>query len=132
MVVVAFVLLVLATAWALLPAFVDVPVPSPRALVTVGLAAPALLLTLIEWLSEVDNGFTLMGLLTLASSVAVLALAVLRLLSELRDRVPLPGGLAGAAQRAGRPVPRFGGRGSGEERRPGRGSSPAGPVRPHP
>jgi hypothetical protein len=86
LVVVAFVLLVLATGWALLPAFIDVPVPFPRALVTVGLAVLVLLLTLVEWLSDVDDGFTLMGLLTLLSAVAVLALAVLRLLQELRER----------------------------------------------
>jgi hypothetical protein len=86
LVVAAFVLLMLATGWALLPAFVEVPVPFPRALITVVLAVVVLLLTLVEWLSDVDDGFTLMGLLTLLSSVAVLALAVLRLLAELRER----------------------------------------------
>jgi hypothetical protein len=85
---VAFVLLVLASAWALLPAFADVRVPFPRAFLTAGLAALAFVLTLIEWLSTFDIGFTLMGLLTFLSSVAVLAFAVLRLLSELGDGGP--------------------------------------------
>jgi hypothetical protein len=103
-VVFAFVLLVSASAWALLPAFADVPVPFPRSLMTAGLAALAVLCTLIEWLSDLDIGFTLMGLLALLSSVAVLAFAVLRLLPELGGRGSLPGGLAGLAQWANRPA----------------------------
>jgi hypothetical protein len=92
---VAFLLLLVASAWTLLPAFVDVPVPFPRAVITLVLAAPAAVLTLIEWLTTLDIGFTLMGLLTFLSSVAVLAVAALRLLPELRDGRSLPGGPAG-------------------------------------
>jgi hypothetical protein len=88
LVVVAFVLLLLATAWAVLPAVADVPVRFPRSLVTVGLATAAFLLTLIEWLSDLDIGFSLMGLLTLLAAVAVLTGAVLRLLPELRRTAP--------------------------------------------
>ena len=61
--VVALVLLLLASGWALLPAVAEVPAPSPRSSVTAGLAAVAFLLTLVEWLSTVDAGFTLFGLL---------------------------------------------------------------------
>jgi hypothetical protein len=104
-VVLAFVLLLLATAWALLPAVAELPGPFPRSSGTAALSAPAVLLTLIEWLSDLDLGFTWMGLLTLLSSVAVLAFAVLRLLAELGHRTPLPGRLAAAVQWAGRPAP---------------------------
>jgi hypothetical protein len=88
LVVVAFVLLLLATVWAVLPAVADVPVRFPRSLVTVGLATAALLLTLVEWLSDLDTGFSLVGLLAVLAAVAVLAGAVLRLLPELRRTVP--------------------------------------------
>jgi hypothetical protein len=90
LVVVALVLLLAATAWAVLPAVADVPVRFPRSLVTVGLAAAALLLTLVEWLSDLDIGFSLVGLLALLAAVAVLTGAVLRLLPELR-RTAAPG-----------------------------------------
>ena len=101
LVVVASLLLILALAWALLPAWADVPVPVPRAAVTVGLAVPAVLLTLVEWLSDLDVGSSVAGLLTLLCSVAVLAVAVLRLLPP----TAAPGRvLAGAAAWADRPV----------------------------
>jgi hypothetical protein len=100
----AFVLLLLAAVWSLLPASADVPVPFPRAFLTAGLAALAFVLTLIEWLSTVDTGFTLMGLLTVLSSVAVLTVAALRLLPEVVDIGLLPGRLARVAQWANRPV----------------------------
>jgi hypothetical protein len=77
-------LLVLAAAWALLPAAVDVPVPFPRASLTAGLAAVAFVLTLVKWLSTFDTGFTLMGLLTFLCSAGVLVAAAWALLSELR------------------------------------------------
>ena len=115
----AFVLLIAATVWALLPAFADVKVPFPRSYVTVGLAALAFLLTLIEWLSTFDAGFTLMGLLTFLSSVAVLAFAVLRLLPDLKNKGSVPGGLAGAADWANRPAPQFGQQGHGGQPHPG-------------
>ncbi|WP_138734847.1 hypothetical protein [Modestobacter excelsi] len=99
LVVVAFVLLLLATAWAVLPAVADVPVRFPRSLVTVGLATAALLLTLVEWLSDLDVGFSPMGLLALLAAVGVLTGAVLRLLPELR-RSASPG-----ASATGSPAP---------------------------
>ena len=114
----AFVLLLAATVWALLPAFADVKVPFPRSFVTVGLAALAFLLTLIEWLSTFDAGFTLMGLLTFLSSVAVLAFAVLRLLPDLK-KGSVPGGLSNAADWANRPAPQFGQQGQGGPAQPG-------------
>ncbi|PZA18908.1 hypothetical protein, partial [Modestobacter versicolor] len=109
----AFVLLLLASAWALLPAFADVAVPFPRSFLTAGLAGLAFVLTLIEWLSTFDAGFTLMGLLTFLSSVAILVFAVLRLLPELRSSGTMPGRLSGAAQWANQSAPQFGGGGKG-------------------
>ncbi|WP_138756784.1 hypothetical protein [Modestobacter altitudinis] len=108
LVVLAFVLLLLATAWAVLPAVADVPVRFPRSLVTVGLATAAFLLTLIEWLSDLDIGFSLMGLLALLAAVTVLTGAVLRLLPELRRTAPPAAESAPpdpSAPRAGAEVP---------------------------
>ena len=104
---VAVVLLLMAAAWALLPAAADVRVPFPRELLTAGLAALAFLLTLTEWLSTFDAGFTLIGLLAFVSSAAVLACAALGLLPAL-DLGSLPGGLVRAAQWADRPGPQLG------------------------
>jgi hypothetical protein len=104
----ACVLLLLASAWALLPAVAEVPVPFPRSAVTAGLAALAFLLTLIEWLSTVDAGFTFFGLLTFLASAAVLAFAVLRVLPDVRGAGSVPGRLAGAARWANGPAPQFG------------------------
>jgi hypothetical protein len=104
--VVAAVLLVLAAGWTLLPAFADVPAPSPRALPTTVLAALGFVLTLVEWLSDLDLGFPLMGLLAVLSAVAVLASAALRLLAELRDPGSLPGRVGRVARWAARPAPR--------------------------
>jgi hypothetical protein len=115
--VVALVLLLLASGWALLPAVADVPGPSPSSSVTAGLAALAFLLTFVEWLSTFDAGFTLFGLLTFLAVAAVLACAVLRLLPGLHLRADLPR-LAVAARWANGPAPHF--------RRPGR-QPPAGP-----
>jgi hypothetical protein len=84
LVVAALVLVLLATAWAVLPAVADVPVRFPRSLVTVGLATAAFLLTLVEWLSDLDAGVSLVGLLALLAAAAVVTGAVLRLLPELR------------------------------------------------
>ena len=101
--VVALVLLLLASAWALLPAVAEGPAPSPRSSVTACLAALAFLLTLVEWLLTFDAGFTLFGLLTFLTAAAVLACAVLRLLPDLHLRADLPR-LAGAAGLANRPA----------------------------
>ena len=80
----AAVLQVLAAGWALLPACAHVPAPFPRSSLTAGLAAVAFVLTLVEWLSTFDTGFTVMGLLTFLCSVGVLVAAAWALLSELR------------------------------------------------
>jgi hypothetical protein len=91
LIVIAFLLLLLAAGWALLPAVAEVLLPVPRSLVTVGLSVLAVLLTVIEWLSDLDNGFTAMGLLALVAAVLVLASAVRGLVSELRSDPPPPG-----------------------------------------
>ncbi|MGY1673140.1 hypothetical protein [Geodermatophilus sp. SYSU D00710] len=104
----AFVLLLAATVWAVLPAFTDLRLGFPRSWVTVGLTGLALLLTLIAWIQTFSWEFSLVGLLALLVSAAVAAFAVLRLLPELRDKPALTGGLAGAAQWANQQAPDYG------------------------
>jgi hypothetical protein len=104
----AFVLFLLATAWTLLPAFVDLKMPFPRSWITVALAALGLLLTLFAWLDTFDVDFSIWALLGFLTSVAILLFAVLALLPELKNRPALPGGLANAAQWANQPAPEFG------------------------
>ncbi|SFL90523.1 hypothetical protein [Geodermatophilus ruber] len=104
----AFVLLLLAGLWALLPAFYDVKLPFPRGLITVGLTGLVFLLTLLEWISTFEVGFSAMALLTFLTSAAALAFAVLTLLPQLRNRPTLPGGVATAAQWANQQAPQFG------------------------
>jgi hypothetical protein len=110
----AFVLFVLATAWALLPAFTDLDLGFPRAWITVGLAALGFLLTLIAWLKtfqdDVRGGtnFSIWALLGMLTATAILVFAVLTLLPELRNRPAIPGGVANAAQWANRPAAEFG------------------------
>jgi hypothetical protein len=104
----AFVLLLLATAWALLPAFVDLRLDFPRSWITVALAGLAWLLTLFAWIDSFDGDFSIWALLGFLTATAILLFAVLRLLPELRNRPALAGGLAGAAQWANQPAPDFG------------------------
>jgi hypothetical protein len=99
----AAVLLVAAGAWALLTAVVDLGLPFPPGFVTVGLTALAFLLTLAEWLSTFEGGFSLFALLTLLAVAAALAVAVGTLLRRLRTR-------PGAAGGSRRPVPQQPGR----------------------
>jgi hypothetical protein len=101
----AFVLFLLAAAWAVLPAFYDLRLGFPRAWVTVGLAALGFLLTLIAWIDTFDAGFSIWALLGLLTAAAILLFAVLTLLPQLRNRPTLPGPLAGAAQWANQPAP---------------------------
>ena len=54
-----------------------------RALAARGVAL-AFVLTLVEWLSTFDAGFTFAGLLTFLTSAALLAVAVVRVLPDLR------------------------------------------------
>jgi hypothetical protein len=104
----AFVLFLLATAWAVLPAFVDLKLGFPRSWVTVGIAALAWLLTLFAWIESFDGDFSIWALLGFLTATAILLFAVLSLLPELRNRPALPGGLANAAQWANQPAPEFG------------------------
>jgi hypothetical protein len=99
----AFVMFLLATAWALLPAFYDVKLSFPRAWITVGLAALGFLLTLVGWIASFDAGFSIWALLGLLAAAAILLFSLLGLLPELRNRPALPGALAGAAQWANQP-----------------------------
>jgi hypothetical protein len=125
----SFVLFLLATAWALLPAFTDLKLGFPRAWITVGLALLGFLLTLIAWLKTFQNdvsggtNFSIWALLGMLTATAILVFAVLTLLPELRNRPALPGGLANAAQWANRPAPEFG-------QQPGRPAGPGSPGQP--
>jgi hypothetical protein len=96
----AAVLLVLATVWSLLPAVVDLGLPFPRGFVTVGLTSLALLLTLAEWLSSFEGGFSLFALLTFLTAAAAVVVAVLSLLRQPRSRqATTPGGTPWPTQR---------------------------------
>jgi hypothetical protein len=101
----AFVLFLLASAWAVLPAFTDLRLGFPRAWVTVGLAALGFLLTLVAWIQTFEAGFSFWALLGLVTAAAILLFALFTLLPELRNRPTVPGALAGAAQWANRPAP---------------------------
>jgi hypothetical protein len=80
----AFVLFLLATAWALLPAFVDMTVGFPRSWITVGLVGLGWLFTLFAWLDALDAGFSVWPLLGLLTATALLVVAVLALTAEVR------------------------------------------------
>lgn len=101
----AFLLLVLATAWTLARAVVDLRLGFPRAWITVGLAGLAFLLTLIAWLDGLSLSFQVWPLLGTLTAAAVLVFAVLSLLPELRNAPALPGRLSGATQWANQPPP---------------------------
>ena len=92
LVTLGFVLLLAAAVWALLPAVTELRLGFPRSWVTVGLAGLALLFTLIAWVQTLGYEFSVVGLLALLVTAAVVAFAVLRLLSELRTRPAGPGG----------------------------------------
>ena len=85
--VTALVLLVLASCWSLLPAVAELAVPFPRALVTSGLTALAFLLTLLEWLTTLDIGVSVPGLLALLTAAAVFAVALGQLVPQARTWV---------------------------------------------
>jgi hypothetical protein len=104
----AFFLFLLATIWSALPSFYDLTVGFPRSAVTVGLAALGFVLTLIAWLDTMDYDFSIWALLGLLTAAAILVVAALSLLPELRNRPALPGGLANAAQWANQPAPQYG------------------------
>ena len=87
----AFALFVLAAAWALVAAIRGLDPGFPRAWVTVGLALPGFLLTLVAWLATFDAGFSVWALLGLLTAAAILLFAVFPL---VRDR---PGADAAAS-----------------------------------
>lgn len=100
----AFFLFLLATVWALLPAFTDIKLGFPRSFITVGLAALGFVLTLFAWFDTFDFEFSIWALLGMLTATAILVFAVLSLLPELRNRPALPGAVAGAAQWANQPA----------------------------
>jgi hypothetical protein len=104
----AFVLFLLATIWAFLPAFHDLALGLPRGFVTVGLTGLGALLTLFAWIQTFDAGFSVFALLGFLVALAVTGFALLSLLPELRNRPALPGGLANAAQWANQQAPMAG------------------------
>jgi hypothetical protein len=104
----AFVLFLLATAWAVLPAFVDMNLGFPRGWITVGLAAVGFLLTLFAWIDSLSVTFSIFALLALITAAAIVLFAFLSLLPQLRNKPALPGGLANAAQWANQQAPQFG------------------------
>jgi hypothetical protein len=108
MVTFSFLLFLLATVWAALPAVTHLELGFPRGWVTVGLAALGLLLTLIAWIRTLTYGFEIWPLLALITAAAIAVFAFLSLMPELRNRPALPGGLANAAQWANQPAPEFG------------------------
>jgi hypothetical protein len=116
----SFVLFLLATAWAILPAFYPLEVGFPRSYLTVGLAGLGLLLTLFAWIKSLGYEFKIVPLLALLTAVVIALFAVFTLLPELRNRPSLPGGLAKAGQWANQRGPEFG-------QQPGSSSGPAGP-----
>ena len=59
----AFFLFLLATVWALLPAFTDLKLGFPRSWITVGLAALGFVLTLFAWIDTFDVDFSVWALL---------------------------------------------------------------------
>jgi hypothetical protein len=111
----AFVLFLLASVWALLPAFTEVKVGFPRGWVTVGLAALGFLLTLFTWFDTFDFDFSIWALLGVLTAAGMLLFAVLALLPELKNRPALPGRLAGAAQWANQAAPEFGQPGAAQQ-----------------
>ena len=114
----AFFLFLLASVWALLPAFTDLKLGFPRSWVTVGLAALGFVLTLVAWIDTFQWNFSIWALLGMLTATAILLFSLMALLPELRNRPALPGGLANAAQWANRPAPEFGQQ-PGQPGRPG-------------
>ncbi len=87
------VLLVAAGVWAVLPASARPAMRVPPGAVTLGLTAPAFLLTLVVWLRSTDYGFEPVPLLALLLTAAVGGCAARSLLVELRTLSGRPPGL---------------------------------------
>lgn len=92
--VLAWLLVLAAAVWVLLPAFTTVRVPVPRTAVTVGLTGAALLLFLITWVDALaladgpddEVGFSVVAFLGLLTVLAAFVLAVLAFLPDYRAR----------------------------------------------
>jgi hypothetical protein len=80
----AAVVLVLAAVWSVGSVWAAGRLPFPRVLVPTGLAAVCLLLTVPEWLTTFDVGFSLAGLLTVLCAAVALAWTTRASLSALR------------------------------------------------
>ena len=100
----AAVLLLAAAAWVLAPALGAPPVGFPRSTVTLGLAALAVLLTLVTWLRSTDYGVEPVPLVALLLTVAVAASAARSLPSEWRAAQPSPSPAVEEAVPGGPPV----------------------------
>jgi hypothetical protein len=101
----SFILFLLATAWAMLPAFYELKLGFPRGWITVGLAGLGFVLTLIAWIQSLGGGFYIFALLGLIVALAIALFAFLSLLPELKNRPALPGNLSNAAQWANQQAP---------------------------
>src|SRR4051812_12827476 len=104
----AFVLFLLATAWAVLPAFVVLKLGFPRSWITLGLATLGWLLTLFAWIDSFDGDFSIWALLGFLTATAILVFAVLSLLPEMRNRSGLAAGVTAGAPWANQSAPDFG------------------------
>lgn len=85
----ALALFVLASAWALLPAFADVRGGTGRDWITVAFGAVGAVCTFMAWLASLTWGVSAFALLGLLTAAALTAVAVLGILPDLRRR-PLP------------------------------------------
>ncbi|WP_139306692.1 hypothetical protein [Modestobacter sp. DSM 44400] len=97
----AAVVLVLAAVWSVASAWTATRLPFPRVLITTGLAAVSVLLTVPEWLTTVDVGFSLPGLLTVLCATAALAWTARASLTALRSVDDEAAGPPDLAQPAG-------------------------------
>lgn len=127
----SFFLFLLATVWALLPAFTDFKLGFPRGWITVGLAGLGFALTLFACFEAWSFSFSIVALLALVVAFAIFAFAFLSLLPELRNRPALPGGLSNAAQWANQQAPDLGAQ-FGQQGQPGAGQQQHGQPMPPP
>ena len=96
--VLAWLLLLAAAVWVLLPAFTTVRVPVPHGVVTAGLAGLAALLFLITWIDQLgltegpdeEAGFSVVAFLALLTVLAAAVLAVLRARKAAGRQAPYP------------------------------------------
>lgn len=115
--VLAWLLLLAAAVWVLLPAFTTVRLPVPHSVVTTALTGLALLFFLITWIDSLaladgpddDAGFSIVAFLALLAVLGAVVLAVLSLLPDLRARKAAGGaGPAAGGQQFGQPQQPYG------------------------